>query len=92
MVYGRVSNLGDLEHNKRVTQIVTVGDNTELECDLLLPCVGLPPNKRSINKLVNQEQVDENNRIKVGVICSIGNHLGVDPKKLGCISAWLSYP
>ena len=67
-MYGRVSNLGDLEHNKVVTQTVIVGDSTELESDLVLSCVGLPPNKRSINKLVNQEYVDENNRIKVGNI------------------------
>ena len=55
-----------------VTQTVIVGDKTELESDLVLPCAGLPPNKRSINKLVNQEYVDENNRIKVGIISAVG--------------------
>jgi len=77
VVYGRVSNLGDLEHNKVVTQTVIVGDSTELESDLVLSCVGLPPNKRSINKLVNQEYVDENNRIKVTEFLSLPDHPSV---------------
>ena len=61
-----------------VTQTVMVGDHTELESDLVLPCVGLPPNKRSINKLVNHEYVDENNRIKVGIISAVGGPIGTD--------------
>ena len=66
-MHGRVSNLSDLVHNKVVSQIVAVGDE-RLPADLVLPCIGLPPNKTSINKLVGPEQVDENNRIKVDIL------------------------
>ena len=64
MIYGRVTNLSELVPNKVMKQTVAVGDE-KLEADLVLPCVGLPPNKTMIDKLVSIDSIDENNRIKV---------------------------
>ena len=64
MIHGRVANLSELVPNKLLKQTVVVGDQ-ELEADLVFPCIGLPQNKASINKLMTPEFIDENNRIKV---------------------------
>ena len=45
-------------------QVVKV-DDADIEADLVVGCIGLPPNKASINKLVDPAQIDENGRIKV---------------------------
>jgi len=64
VVYGRVTNLSELVPNTLLKQTVAVGD-TKLEADLVLPLVGLPSNKASVEKLVPADKIDENNRIKV---------------------------
>ena len=61
-----MANLSELEPNKILKQTVVVGDQ-RLEADLVLPCIGLPPNKPSIDKLISPENIDENNRIKVAM-------------------------
>jgi len=63
--YGKVTNLDKLEKNKVVKQTVAIGDDDELESDLVVACIGLPPNRDSINDLVDSQYIDENGRIKV---------------------------
>ena len=46
-------------------QTVAIGDDDELESDLVVACIGLPPNRDSINNLVDSQYIDENGRIKV---------------------------
>jgi len=61
---GKVTNLTDLQKNTVTQQTVEVGDE-KIEADLVISCVGLPPNRDSISKLVTSDQIDENGRIKV---------------------------
>jgi len=73
VIYGRVTNLSELVPNKVMKQTVAVGDE-KLEADLVLPCVGLPPNKTMIDKLVSVDSIDENNRIKVNEFLEVEGH------------------
>ena len=61
---GRASNLESLTTNTVMKQVVKV-DNEDIEADLVVGCIGLPPNRDSINKLVDPAHVDEHGRIKV---------------------------
>lgn len=91
VIHGRVANLSELVPNKLMKQTVVVGDQ-ELEADLVFPCIGLPQNKTSINKLMTPEFIDENNRIKVNeflaleghpTVFSIGDCCNTDEYKMG---------
>lgn len=91
VIYGRVSNLSELTPNKIAQQTVHVGDE-KVEADLVLPCIGLPPNKASIDRLVAIEHIDENNRIKVNeffaleetpTVFAIGDCCNTNENKLG---------
>lgn len=73
VIHGRVSNLLELVPNKLMKQTVMVGDQ-ELEADLVFPCIGLPPNKTSISKLISPEILDPNNRIKVNAFLALEAH------------------
>merc|ERR1711935_1285805 len=64
IVYGHAENLKDLITNKLVKQTVKVGDD-KVAADLVISCIGLPPNKESINALVPVDHVASNNRVKV---------------------------
>ena len=46
-------------------QTVVIGEDEELESDLVVACIGLPPNTNSIKNLVDDKYIDENGRIKV---------------------------
>ena len=78
VIYGRVTNLSELVTNKITKQSVKVGEE-KVEADLVISCVGLPPNVPSIIKLVPGDNIDEQNRIKVS------------QDILSCISRWSSY-
>jgi len=61
---GKALNLNDLELNVVKEQIVQLDNEDSLETDLVISCIGLPPNKDSISQLM-AGKLDENNRIKV---------------------------
>jgi len=61
---GKALNLNDLELNVVKEQIVQLDNGDSLETDLVISCIGLPPNKDSISQLM-AGKLDENNRIKV---------------------------
>jgi len=61
---GRVDNLDKITTNKFMKQTVQIGEEC-LEADLVVGCIGLPPNKSAINKLVDAKHIDENGRIIV---------------------------
>eukprot|EP00092_Neocalanus_flemingeri_P015668 GFUD01016959.1.p1 GENE.GFUD01016959.1~~GFUD01016959.1.p1 ORF type:complete len:376 (+),score=91.40 GFUD01016959.1:233-1360(+) len=73
VIHGRVTNLPQLVANQIIHQTVTVGDQ-EIEADLVLSCVGLPPNKTMIEKLVSADSIDENHRIKVNEYLEVEGH------------------
>ena len=49
----------------QVQHQVVVVDDQRIEADLVLSCIGLPPNKKSIESLLPLGHIDENGRIKV---------------------------
>jgi len=61
---GDVRNHQTLVKNQNLQQIVEV-DDEKIEADLVISCVGLPPNKESISSLLTSEHIDEHGRIKV---------------------------
>jgi len=64
VIKGRVSNLNDLVTNQVQHQVVVV-DDQRIEADLVLSCIGLPPNKKSIESLLPLDHIDVNGRVKV---------------------------
>jgi len=61
---GKAVNLGDLELNVVKEQVVQLSSGDSIEADLVISCIGLPPNKDSISRLMDGK-LDENHRIKV---------------------------
>jgi len=64
VVTGRVKNLSELETNVVKEQTVEVVDGEAISADLVISCVGLPPNGE-VTKSFLPGSLDENNRIKV---------------------------
>lgn len=73
---GKVTNLEALEKNVNTQQTVEVGDE-KIEANLVISCVGLPPNRESITKLVTSDQIDDNGRIKVNEFLQVSGHSNI---------------
>jgi len=70
---GKVRNLESLEKNIVKQQSVQV-DEEMIEADLVISCIGLPPNTQSIRQLVTEDQIDEAGRIKVNQYLQVSGH------------------
>jgi NADH dehydrogenase FAD-containing subunit len=68
---GKAVNLSELETNVIKEQQVKLSTDTEISYDLLISCIGLPPNKDSITSLVPEDKLDQNNRIKVNNLLQV---------------------
>jgi len=73
---GKVTNLESLQKNINVKQTVEVGEE-KIEADLVISCIGLPPNKASVKSLVPSDQIDDNGRIKVNEFLQVSGHTNI---------------
>lgn len=62
---GKATNVQELERNIVKEQNVDISTGSSLTCDLVISCVGLPPNKTSISNLISEDKLDQSGRIKV---------------------------
>lgn len=64
VVVGKAEKLAELETLKVVQQEVVVGEQ-RIQADLVISCVGLPPNRSALSSLLRPDQLDELGRAKV---------------------------
>jgi len=68
---GKATNLDDLEKNIIKEQEVQLSTESTVACDLVISCIGLPPNSESTTNLLPQDKLDDNKRIKVNSLLQV---------------------
>lgn len=75
VLHGKL-DLDNVRLNSVERQTLQVGD-TELQADLVIPCIGLPPNTKEAARLLPDSCIDEKGRVKVDDYLGVSGCPGV---------------